>query len=712
MALDPPPLISREPARNRRRRRRAQQQSSCCCCSLVLVCLLIVLIAWRGSILSVLRSRSAQKPNPAAAFPLDLQTDHRAYLRYNIVRLSAKLVDAQGRAILAAQAPEVTVTRAHELVTTVGKIRSVRLQFDRNSQSYSGSWPIPWNAQPGEYVAEARVLIDQPQSWIWETPEQRERRQEEQRRKHEQPAETVAKGPSYCTARARFSINARPLAQIPPGTCIATWEPDFSANDIPKPDGTTGDWRAMLDWCEFMGADTFWYRGAVTEVPYRGQLTNQEPFNSDNIKVIPQLAAAAHQRHLRFGSWAAAYATYPRGNNRGKPPYIFAKDISRSTGTVTDLDFISLFDRTRIEHLSNFLGSTAANPNVDYVGLDYMRSDRGGYEMVDRFTSEMPLQLPTGFSGWSQTKRWQWVARKVENEWQTDPNFYDAWNWWRAHLTAQNLNDMISQARLNKPLWIFVLSWWHGKQHGQDPAMFMDAGASLLAPMLYQVPNRAHFDSMVSDWNEYLSSGQANLAPGDQVDFYWHQKTLNPAAPEELYDRMVTAHQQYLRGGNTIGSFVHDISRAADWGDKGPYPGSEWALAAGAAFTTLRTDWQVYPLTAAWAKGDPTGASFGSECELHLELANTTRKTIKQITVQVETTAGVQPLESGRTIASLGPGEAHTIPIRIKLKAPNAARGNRFMVAVRVRWPEGDYGDKVRADLPRMMIMMKYLQGR
>jgi len=103
------------------------------------------------------------------------------------------------------------------------------------------------------------------------------------------------------------------------------------------------------------------------------------------------------------------------------------------------------------------------------------------------------------------------VSLKVERQWQSDPDFYDCWNWWRAHLGAEIVRDIRAKAKLRKPLWIFILSWWHGRQHGQDPLMFNDAGVSLLAPMLYQVPNRTHFNIMVKDWNEYLRAGQVNL---------------------------------------------------------------------------------------------------------------------------------------------------------------------------------------------------------
>lgn len=710
MAYEPAPLITSESPRRRRSRRRRQQQSTCCCLVIVLASMALVIVAWRGRIGNLFRGRGTPAPAAKTAFPLELTTPREAYLRYELVPLQATLRDASGQPIATATPPDVTVTRGGEVVTTVGGVERVTLRYDRNSQTYLALWPVPWNAEPGQYVAEARVSISDPQAWLWETPEQRREREREERRRRQKPKPVEIKGESYCVARARFEVQGRARADIPKGTCIATWEPDFRAAQIPRPTGGRGDWKAMLDWCQYMGADTFWFRGAVTEA-YQGELTDEMPFNPANLRAIPEMAAEAHRRGLKFGAWAAAYSTYPRGSNARKPGYQWAKDISRSTGAIRDLDFISLLEPKRVDHLAAFVAQMQSDPNVDYVGLDYMRSDRGGYEMVDRFTSEMPLRLPAGFSGWSQTRRWAYVAGKIEKEWQTDPRFYDAWNWWRAHLGAGIVRSIIERAELKKPLWIFVLSWWHGKQHGQDPIMFTDAGTALLCPMLYQVPNRAHFDQMVKDWGAYVREGQVNLAPGDQVDFYWHQNTLRPAAPEELYDRIMTAHRGYLANDLTVGAFWHDVSRAALGSNKGPYPGTEWALAGGAAFTAIRNNWRVHPLIATLKT--PGGAPLGGAFQAEITLQNIVRVPVKRIQVKLASTEGVTAVSGlPQTIPSLGGGQTLTVPVSLRLVGPDGSRANRFMVACFVTWPDGDYGDAVRRDLPRQQIVMRYVQGR
>lgn len=707
MAYDRPPLISRESPRNQRRRRRAQQQSTCCCSLVVAACLVIMVVAWRGSILSVFSHRShggRSTATTSAGFPLQLAADAPVYLRYNLVRLTIDVLDAQGQKRMVTTPPEITVTRDGEIVTTIGDFKEITPRYGRSAQRYTACWPIPWNATVGTYIAEARIAMTDPQAWTWETQRRRKRR------RHEEPP-AAPTGTAFCIARARFAVTGYPPnPNIPKGTCVATWEPDF-ADRLRKPDGSWGDWHAMLDWCEFVGADTFWFRGGVTELNTNNKLTDQEPFNTANIEAIPELAQEAHHRGLRFGAWAAAYATYGDARyNPKKPKYAWAKDISRGSGVVRDLDFISLLDRKRITHLASYFAQIQNDPNVDYVGLDYMRSDRGGYEMVDKFTSEMPLRLPADWDSWSRTRKMAYVAMKREKEWQTDPRFYDAWNWWRAHTGAENVRDMIAQSQLKKPLWIFVLSWWHGMQHGQDPIMFTDAGTSILAPMLYQVDSRAMFDSMVKDWHAYLGEGQANICPGDQVDFHWHQSMISPrAAPEELYDRIVTAHRQYQNTGVTLGAFWHDINRACVPGNDGPYPGTEWGLAGGSAFSTVRMDWGVYPLKAQLVL--PKSAPLNTTVEGQLTLQNTTKKSVNRIKVELAKTEGVEQAGALEAVSLRGE-HTDSQPVRVRLKSGHGDRGNRMMVCVRIRWPDDDYGKDIRRDLPRMILAMQYVQGK
>ncbi len=699
-------ISSRSPA-VQRRRVEAQRRSMCCCSLMLVVSLIILIIAFRGPVARFFRSRGEPQTSVKALFPLAMETSRGWYYRYNLVSVTVKAVNSDGTPQTRPK-PKVVVKRDGEIVTTIGAVTDVKLKYDHSRQLWRGSWPLPWNAEPGMYDVEARMEVD-PAQWPWEVPGARKHRGEE-----EPPPEP--EGPAFCIARAPFKVAARQRPEMAPGMCVATWEFDLRERVV-GPDGTSGDWRKLFDWVEYVGADTLWFRGAVTDAA-GAKLTLEQPFKRAALQVIPQLGAEAHRRGLKFGTWAVAYATYPRRSKSTKPAYEYALDVSRSTGSASRQDFISLLDDRRVEALADFFKQMQEQPEVDMVGLDYMRSDRGGYEMVERFTSEMPVNLPDGWDGWSERRKQRYVAMKVEEQWQSRPRFYDHWNWWRAHLGADIVRRIIEKSGIQKPTWIFVLSWWHGKQHGQDPVMFTDAGVSMLAPMLYQVPNRAHYDKMVEDWHDYLGKDQVNLVVGDQVDDHWHQETRVPPSPAELHDRIVTAHLEYTKEKGTVGAFWHDINRAMNPHNRGPYSGREWALAGAAAFSQVRDTWRVYPLRV--TLDAPDSHLVASTFTVKVNIENIAKREVKGIRVALCDTPRIVPRalkedadggEPYKEVRGLGPDQKIEVRVQLRISQADAARHNRFMIAVRVTWEEGDYGESVRSDLPRQIVVMKYVKG-
>ncbi len=707
MEQQPLYLLDRESPAERRRRQQRQQQSTCCSCLLVVISALIMLIVLWHPLISWWQRRSGtgQGHQIVTMFPLQVQTDAAAYRRYSLVRLQIQVTNPYGETVRLNEPPQLVVRRDEQIIITVAGVRRLTPSWDANSSSYICYWPIPWAAQPGEYVAEAKIKIPDPDNWPWQLdlPPDAKR-------------PSYKHGTSFCIARVPFQISRQLPPSISPGLCAATWEADFPEGQVVKrPDGTAGDWRAILDWCEFLGADALWFRGAVT----RRGCTDEAPFVKDNIEAIPRLAAAAHRRGLRFGTWAVAYATYPRKrtDNRGLPSYQWAQDISRSTGQTSNVSFISLLDPKRITHLADFFEQMQKTRDVDFVGLDYIRNDRGGYEMTDQFTSQMPVDLPENWADYSRKQRWKYVAQKVESEWNSDVDFYEQWNWWRAHLNASNVEQIIRESGIRKPVWIFQLGWMHGAQHGQDAFMFNDAGVAFVAPMLYQSESFQHFDYLIKSWKEYTKPGQVNLIAGDQVDDYWHKQSFSatkgsrrPAAPEVMYLRMMQAHREMVEGERTIGAFWHDISRAAVQGRLGPYPGSEWALAGAAAFSDIRQSWEVYPLRVQLSV--PDSAPIGAICTAQITVKNVSQSPTRDIIIKLEKTEHIVPVSHRqRQVAEIGPGEVHIVPLRLRITQADTERANRYMVAVRVGWAPGDYGEEVRRDLPRTIVAMKYING-
>ena len=721
-----------------RRRRRRDQNSTCCCLVMVLVCALAALIAARkpiiGAVGRVLHHGADEGP-PRPDFPLTITLLVDQPCRYDIIPVQVTYCAADGTP-MPDTAPELFV-RNHEgeKVETVGEVEALPLRYDPQAGVWRGSWPVPFGAETGPdkpYTFEAAAEFS-PVAWEWETPEEKARREKENKKRARPVSQPKPGETATCTATAQLVVNRAPLRDIPPGTCAVTWEYAFPTGDqFIKPDGTRGDWRTMFDWAEFMGADTLWYRGAVTEVySAAGALTAEQPWVRSNLNAVPTLAAEAKRRGLRFGVWAVAMETYPNGPSQHrnakqwKPPYRFTQDYSRSRGVLTEEAAVSLLDELRPKHLAQFFADMQALDGVDHVGLDYIRSgaDWGGWELAEEFAQTMPVVgLPENWSHLSPTQRMGWMCRNVDGSaWQSNTRLYHQWNWFRAHKISQILRRMIEDSKLEKPLWTFTLSWWHGEQHGQDPLMFADAGVAINAVMLYECETLSHFDSLMSQWHDGISvgdkgipAGHANIMGGDEITFALHQRLTRPAATEEMYRRLTVAADGLTEGGPLWGAFVHDIHRICSpapglVGNRGPYPPREWALAGAAAFSKVRANWGVQPVKCSLTV--PKSASVGSTVAATLHIHNTCGEQIESLDVEVLNTAGINRVTKQRQVAELAPSGEVKVPVEFQVTGFDSSRASRYMLAVQIRWPEGDYGEGVREDLPRLYTVMGYINA-
>jgi len=264
-------------------------------------------------------------------------------------------------------------------------------------------------------------------------------------------------------------------------------------------------------------------------------------------------------------------------------------------------------------------------------------------------------------------------------------------------------------AKLDGRFYAFTLSWMHGKQHGQDPAMLVDAGLAIDAVMLYQVQSQGHFDEVIRSWREYGRPGQFNLVVGDQVDWYWHQSIKVPAGPEELYNRLRRGTKM-IPGDTAKGVFIHDLNRILHSPRLGPYPGTEWALAGAAAITALRNDWELYPLSV--SLDAPKSAAVGSPFQVRVTVKNIGEKPLRNVTLRLQNTAGLEHVGSATGRLPPIPTEsARTATFRVRFPAPMPARASRFMVAVRASWPD-DAAASAHPGLPPVAVVMRYVNGR
>jgi hypothetical protein len=454
------------------------------------------------------------------------------YLHYDIVDLRLETRDPALDAALAASPPRVVVTRDGADVTTIARITAVTLARQAPGV-WTGRWPVPWNAPAGEY--RVRLL------------------------EREDLAERVRASP--------FRIGRRTPAPLPPGFVVATLETaePLAAMRVPAPDGKSKDWRGLLDWAQYMRADALWVLGGLSPAK------DGAVWDDRNLAVLPEVAKECRARGLRFGAYAEFSLTMSTSVKLSG--YEYGVEIKDGRPFVTRA--ISLREHKRVDDVVARLKPFVDDPDVDFIGQDYIRNALGGCELVDDFVAEMPgVVVPREWPRLTRDERMIWLARKKAL--RQDKAFIDAWQWWRARRVALIVREIKERLGGSKPLWAFTLTWQKGWQHGQDPVMMNDAGVDIDALMFYQA-DKDQFDAMLKAWHAYLHHGDAQVAPGDIFDWGLHQK--DPRGPKELARRLRAALADVYADGPAQAVFFHDLDRLI-WGRLGPWGKYGWADAA------------------------------------------------------------------------------------------------------------------------------------
>ncbi|MBU4134281.1 hypothetical protein KKH42_03045 [bacterium] len=391
-------------------------------------------------------------------------------------------------------------------------------------------FPIPWNAEEGFY--EARVFH----------PLESERNR---------------------FLPAVFAVTRRKPADIKFPLNAMNWEntKNLKTRRIPTPSGEIKSWESIFDWVEYMKMDTLLYLAAQTAF-FGKSLPADSPWVKNNLKMLDDLCAEAHKRKMRIGAWTAAYIVVgKRDENIG---YTYGIDYSLPNDCLKQSRGISIGDNKRLKDIIKIMRRMDTS-DADFLGLDYIRPVQGGFELTDEFFEEMDIDLPLAPK--ENPARALYLAREIFKK--KNYALQDLWNWWRARKSSLCIERIKEEVKSEKPLWVFVLSWQMGHQHGQDPVMFQDAGADFQAVMLYECDDR-QFDNLLSQWEKYDASG-VNFIIGNQIDFNVHQFSEKPPAPEKFAMRLARA-KKVLK---PKGIFVNDLSRVF-WGRKGPYSGIEW----------------------------------------------------------------------------------------------------------------------------------------
>ncbi len=602
---------------------------------------------------------------------IGLLTDSKTYLHYDYVDINASpgsediLNQLKNRRIVA------FVYRGEELVSTIGYKKFIYLAYDSKNKTWRGRWPVPWNAEEGEYKVKLRYL-------------------------------PISGKKQFRVSECAFKIRSRKPAKLNPPVSILTLEysKPFNKMKIRDMNGKPGGWRNIFKWADFMGVDTFFHLTGQTSA-YKEKLGPSFPWNTDNLPLLEEIAAEAHKNGLKFGAWLAAYLTF--GPRRFAADYEYSWDYDTEKGRLIKGRGISLADEKRVSDIIRFIKNIKSIPGIDYIGLDYIRNARGGFEMVDEFMSEMRIEEPGDWNNFTREKRMAWLGKLVYVRKKKDMPVVDAWNWWRARKVSLIVKEIKEKSGLELPLWAFTLSWQKGWQHGQDVIMMTDAGVDFLSVMMYECDSE-QFKNMMKSWNDYLHAGDAQVVIGNQVDWVVHQNTLNPAGTEEYYNRLITAFKKVYNDRRAYGIFIHDFSRIL-WGRKGPYSSMEWLVAGASAMSRAREEYGRAPLKISLEANDVVPFDRVFDVKVNLQLTGKDRA-LSGLEIRPLPMEGMELYSL--PVINIDPFEAQRpVVYSMKINKLVPEKGLRYMAAAKVSWKEGSGDSSVKTSFVFKYIDIK-----
>ncbi|MDA3792417.1 MAG: hypothetical protein PF545_02005, partial [Elusimicrobia bacterium] len=482
-------------------------------------------------------------------FPkVHLDTDRLTYLHYDIVKLKLKV---PGKYKGMSDTINVKIFKDSNIVTGVCGENEVKLKLSENEKYLEGVFPVPWAAEDGLYTAK------------------------------------VYKGDRQLGWESSFVITSR-LPQIDIKEPLKVLDLESTKRlhkfKVKTPEGSLEDYKGIFKWINYIGGNTLWYMAGQTAAYREDYLSREMPWVEENLKTLTEFAKASSENEIKFGAWVSCFMAF--GKSSLKPDwYRYSYQYDRGSKTIVQTDGISIADPGRINDIIKLVKRLNDEDNIDYIGLDYIRPAGGGLELVDDFINAMDVEVPQGWGDYTRKEKMLWLGRIVTRPKNRDVPVINKWNWWRAHRMSKIIRQIKEEVKLKKPLWVFLLSWELGHQHGQDPVMFQDAGADLIAVMMYQ-SDAAQFNYTINEWKKYVRGRTVNIVPGNQFDWPLHQYSVLPSGPEEFQRRLIKSVDYLTPTGNLKGLFIHDFSRAL-WGRKGPYSTKEWFMAAAAGFNRI-----------------------------------------------------------------------------------------------------------------------------
>ena len=349
-----------------------------------------------------------------------------------------------------------------------------------------------------------------------------------------------------------FTVKGRQSPPAKETKKIATLEYAIDLTTKKVPSVETGElttYDAIYDWIRYMKCDIFWAIGGQT-TGWTGGITPDEPWAKAMIKNIENLASSKKKGNVELGAYVMSY--FAAGGGARKCGYDVSIGYNAETKSLVESRHISLSDPKRLQDIIDILKRYDSNPNISYVGLDFIRTGEvDGYEMVDEMVELTGIYVPANWNTMNKQARMRWLA---VNRGKKEIGM--KWRWFRAHKESLIIKQ-IKESGIKKKLWAFTLGWAQGQEHGQDPYMFFDAGIDYDAVMIYEA-NRAQHVGMLASWPRYLS-GEYNTLVGNMIDNRLQDGSLRPEL--EYMKRVYESEAKFNRSSRIRGVFFHDISR-------------------------------------------------------------------------------------------------------------------------------------------------------
>lgn len=484
-----------------------------------------------------------------------------------------------------------------------------------------------------------------------------------------------------------FKVLRRKVPQVDKGFSVMTMEYTAPLNErnIIGPDGTMGKYEKIADWLDYAGVNAFWMLVAQT-TGWDGRINSSNPWVKGGFTNLALLAPEMKKRGIQVGAYTMTFFTPGNGKKKIKE-YTASLGYDAATNNLTDSLHVSLLDERRIEDLIKWAKQMDNDPNVDYIGFDFIRTGEvDGYEMVDKAVAATNMRVPKDFDRYAYADRVKWLGRQVKV--YKNPEVIAKWRWWRASRVAAVINRIITEGGIHKPVWAFTLGWEHGLQHGQDPYMMFDAGAFIDAAMLYEA-SETQFRNMMVQWKSYMRDNANNMIIGNSSDV----RLLDSSKRDMVYEFMYRNERGYrdiYHNGLAKGLFLHDISRAL-WSNNRGMSTLEWMVVYGASISNFRQEWGVYPYSAKLEMKTSTEAALTISNEGDAPL-----KGIRAEFVALPYWSEVKD-NMGQEV-SLDPGESKIFKVTMK---PRGSFGVRSILSYKVKlhgYPDYFVFDKKRGE--------------